>query len=142
MMRIVEDLRVRKHLMLSESDGLVALPGGCGTLEELFEALTLKRLGLYVHPIVLLNTRNYFAPLIELLNRRWSIDEADRPSAVRDKLIAGVAALGAEADRLLPVVGHLYGVSLGDAPPIDREAFPGMLLDAIRRAGFVRSRKT
>jgi uncharacterized protein (TIGR00730 family) len=66
-LRIVEDLRVRKHLMLSESDGLVALPGGCGTLEELFEALTLKRLGLYVHPIVLLNTRNYFAPLIELL---------------------------------------------------------------------------
>src|SRR5688500_20272018 len=46
-LRIVEDLRVRKHLMLSESDGLVALPGGCGTLEELFEALTLKRLGLY-----------------------------------------------------------------------------------------------
>jgi uncharacterized protein (TIGR00730 family) len=68
-LRIVEDLRVRKHLMLSESHGLVALPGGCGTLEELFEALTLKRLGLYVHPIVLLNTRNYYAPLIELLNR-------------------------------------------------------------------------
>jgi len=54
-------------LMLSESHGVVALPGGCGTLEELFEALTLKRLGLYVHPIVLLNTRNYFAPLIQLL---------------------------------------------------------------------------
>jgi uncharacterized protein (TIGR00730 family) len=68
-LRIVEDLRARKHLMLSESHGLVALPGGCGTLEELFEALTLKRLGLYVHPIVLLNTRNYFEPLIALLNR-------------------------------------------------------------------------
>jgi uncharacterized protein (TIGR00730 family) len=67
-LRIVEDLRARKHLMLSESHGLVALPGGCGTLEELFEALTLKRLGLYVHPIVLLDTRNYFAPLIALLN--------------------------------------------------------------------------
>jgi uncharacterized protein (TIGR00730 family) len=53
--------------MLSESHGLVALPGGCGTLEELFEALTLKRLGLYLHPIVLLNTRNFFAPLIALL---------------------------------------------------------------------------
>jgi uncharacterized protein (TIGR00730 family) len=66
-LRIVEDLRVRKHLMLSDSHGVVALPGGCGTLEELFEALTLKRLGLYVQPIVLLNTRNYFAPLLELL---------------------------------------------------------------------------
>ena len=66
-LHIVEDLRVRKHLMLSESHGVVALPGGCGTLEELFEALTLKRLGLYIHPIILLNTRNYFAPLIQLL---------------------------------------------------------------------------
>src|SRR6201987_3008638 len=66
-LRIVEDMRVRKHMMLSESDGVVALPGGSGTLEELFEALTLKRLGLYTQPIVLVNTRNYFAPLIDLL---------------------------------------------------------------------------
>jgi uncharacterized protein (TIGR00730 family) len=66
-LRIVEDMRVRKHMMLSESDGVVALPGGSGTLEELFEAMTLKRLGLYTKPIVLVNTRNYFAPLITLL---------------------------------------------------------------------------
>jgi len=66
-LRIVEDMRVRKHMMLSESDGVVALPGGSGTLEELFEAMTLKRLGLYTKPIVLVNTRNYFRPLIELL---------------------------------------------------------------------------
>jgi len=66
-LRIVEDMRVRKHMMLSESDGVVALPGGSGTLEELFEAMTLKRLGLYTKPIVLVNTRNYFAPLIDLL---------------------------------------------------------------------------
>jgi uncharacterized protein (TIGR00730 family) len=66
-LRIVEDMRVRKHMMLSESDGVVALPGGSGTLEELFEAMTLKRLGLYTKPIVLVNTRNYFQPLIELL---------------------------------------------------------------------------
>ena len=66
-LRIVEDMRVRKHQMLSQSHGLVVLPGGCGTFEELFEALTLKRLGLYVHPIVLVNTRDYFAPLIAVL---------------------------------------------------------------------------
>ena len=66
-LHIVEDMRTRKHQMLSQSHGLVVLPGGCGTLEELFEALTLKLLGLYVHPIVLVNTRNYFAPLITLL---------------------------------------------------------------------------
>ena len=66
-LRVVEDMRIRKHMMLSESGGLVTLPGGCGTLEELFEAITLKRLGLYTHPIVLVNTRGYFAPLIDLL---------------------------------------------------------------------------
>lgn len=66
-LRIVEDMRIRKHMMLSESSGLVALPGGSGTLEELFEAITLKRLGLYTHPIILLNTLNYFAPLLSLL---------------------------------------------------------------------------
>jgi uncharacterized protein (TIGR00730 family) len=66
-LHIVEDMRVRKHLMLSQSHGLVVLPGGCGTFEELFEALTMKRLGLYVHPIVLVNTRDYFAPLISVL---------------------------------------------------------------------------
>jgi uncharacterized protein (TIGR00730 family) len=66
-MRIVEDMRTRKHQMLSQSHGVVVLPGGCGTFEELFEALTLKRLGLYVHPIVLVNTRNYFAPLVAVL---------------------------------------------------------------------------
>lgn len=71
-LRIVEDLRVRKHEMLSQSHGLVVLPGGCGTLEELFEALTLKRLGLYVHPIVLVNTKSYFAPLISLLEHTVS----------------------------------------------------------------------
>ena len=67
-LRLVEDMRTRKHLMLAESNGVVALPGGCGTLEELLEAITLKRLGLYVEPIVIVNTRNYFDPLIELLS--------------------------------------------------------------------------
>src|SRR4051812_26877664 len=64
---LVEDMRTRKHLMLSESQGAIALPGGSGTLEELFEVITLKRLGLYVHPIILVNTRNFFAPLLQLL---------------------------------------------------------------------------
>ena len=57
---LVENMRERKHLMLAESDAVIALPGGCGTLEELFEAITLKRLGIYVNPIVLLNTRGFF----------------------------------------------------------------------------------
>ncbi len=60
---LVEDMRERKHKLLTGSDAVIALPGGCGTLEELFEAMTLKRLGIYFNPIVLLNTRGYYAPL-------------------------------------------------------------------------------
>jgi uncharacterized protein (TIGR00730 family) len=68
-LELVEDLRVRKHLMLTRSDAAIALPGGSGTLEELLEAITLKRLGLYLNPIVLVNTRGFFAPLLTLLAR-------------------------------------------------------------------------
>jgi uncharacterized protein (TIGR00730 family) len=66
-LRVVEDMRARKHAMLSASEGLVTLPGGSGTLEELFEAITLKRLGFYTHPIVLVNTRDFFGRLVDLL---------------------------------------------------------------------------
>ena len=62
-LRLVEDMRERKHLLLTDSDAVVALPGGCGTLEELFEAITLKRLGIYFNPIVLLNSLNFYHPL-------------------------------------------------------------------------------
>ena len=46
-MLIVNDLHERKRLMIDEVDAVIALPGGCGTLEELFEAITWKRLGLF-----------------------------------------------------------------------------------------------
>lgn len=62
-LELVEDMRERKHRLLTGSDAVVALPGGCGTLEELFEAITLKRLGLYFNPIVLLDTKGFYAPL-------------------------------------------------------------------------------
>ena len=68
-LELVEDMRIRKHTMLARSQAAIALPGGCGTLEELLEAITLKRLGLYVNPIVLVNTRKFFDPLLELLTR-------------------------------------------------------------------------
>lgn len=62
-LELVEDMRERKHRLLTDSDAVIALPGGCGTLEELFEAITLKRLGIYFNPIILLNTRGYYTPL-------------------------------------------------------------------------------
>ena len=68
-LQLVEDLRTRKHMMLTLSQAAIALPGGSGTLEELLEAITLKRLGLYLNPIVLVNTRGFFTPLLEVLAR-------------------------------------------------------------------------
>ncbi len=68
-LELVDDMHSRKRRMLSESDAVIALPGGSGTLEELFEAITFKRLGLYFGPIVMVNTRGFFDPCIELLER-------------------------------------------------------------------------
>lgn len=66
---LVNDLHERKRLMIQEVDAVVALPGGCGTWEELFEAMSWKRLGLYTGPIVILNTRGYYQPMLEMLER-------------------------------------------------------------------------
>jgi uncharacterized protein (TIGR00730 family) len=68
-LQLVEDMRTRKHKMLTLSSAAIALPGGSGTLEELLEAITLKRLGLYLNPIVMVNTRGFFTPLLQVLER-------------------------------------------------------------------------
>ena len=66
---IVDDMHERKRLMIDSVDAVVALPGGCGTFEELFEAMTWKRLGLFGGAIVIVNTDDFYRPLIELLER-------------------------------------------------------------------------
>ena len=62
----VESMHERKRKMADLSDGIIALPGGCGTLEELLEIITWKQLGLYLNPIVILNINGFFDPLLEL----------------------------------------------------------------------------
>ena len=62
-----ETMHERKQLMADLSDGVIALPGGCGTLEELLEIITWKQLGLYLKPIVILNIEGYYDPLIAML---------------------------------------------------------------------------
>jgi uncharacterized protein (TIGR00730 family) len=64
---VVNDIHERKRLLIDTSDAVIALPGGCGTLEELFEAITWKRLGLYGGAIVIVNTRGFFRPMVDLL---------------------------------------------------------------------------
>jgi uncharacterized protein (TIGR00730 family) len=64
-----ETMHERKAKFLEDIDGLVTLPGGSGTLEELLEAITLKRLGQFTKPIVILNTNGFYDPLQEMLER-------------------------------------------------------------------------
>jgi uncharacterized protein (TIGR00730 family) len=68
-MIITKNLSERKNVIFEKSTGIIALPGGTGTLDELAEALSHKKLGLFDIPLVLLNTRHFFDPLIHLLNR-------------------------------------------------------------------------
>jgi uncharacterized protein (TIGR00730 family) len=65
----VGDLHERKRALLDGVDAVVALPGGSGTLDELLEAISLKRLGSFLGPIVMVNTGGFFDPCIELLER-------------------------------------------------------------------------
>lgn len=64
-----ETMHERKKLMAEMSDGVIALPGGCGTMEELLEVITWKQLGLYLKPIVILNIDGFYDPLLEMLQR-------------------------------------------------------------------------
>jgi len=72
-LKIVKEMRVRKQLMLEDSHAVVTLPGGSGTYEELFEALTMKRLGQWTGPIILVNTAGFYDGLVQFL--KHSIDE-------------------------------------------------------------------
>lgn len=64
-----DTMHERKQLMADMSDGIIALPGGCGTMEELMEVITWKQLGLYLKPIVILNIDGFYDPLLEMLQR-------------------------------------------------------------------------
>ncbi len=64
---ITETMHERKAKMAELGDATIALPGGVGTMEELFEIVTWKQLGIYEKPIVILNTNNYYQYLIKQL---------------------------------------------------------------------------
>ncbi|NIZ14346.1 TIGR00730 family Rossman fold protein [Phaeobacter sp. HF9A] len=65
---VTETMHERKKVMLYNADAIVLLPGGMGSLDELFEAITWRQLGLHDKPIILLNTDNYWAPLRALMD--------------------------------------------------------------------------
>lgn len=63
------DMASRKQRINDMSDAAIVLPGGCGTLDELFEIVTLKQLGVYLKPIVVLNVAGYYDDLLRHLQR-------------------------------------------------------------------------
>ncbi len=98
-LEIVDDMHERKALMAEEADAFAALPGGFGTLEELFEALTWGQLGIHKKPCGLLDTAGYWDPLLQMLEhcleegfidqtQRDLVLEADTPEAMLDRILA------------------------------------------------------
>lgn len=96
-LEVVDTIHQRKARMAELADGFIALPGGFGTFEELFEILTWAQIGLHRKPIGILNIRHYFDPLLQMVDRARSegfiYDEhralfafADNPTELLDEL--------------------------------------------------------
>lgn len=98
-MLVVESMSERRVLLIKGTDGVIAMPGGFGSMDELFEALTLAQLRQYRKPIGLLNVSGYYDPLLGMMdrmveegflapaNRNLCID-ADTPLALLEKMAA------------------------------------------------------
>lgn len=67
-LHVVTDMHERKQLMYKISDAFLIFPGGMGTLDELFEILTWKQLGIHAKPVAILNINGYFDHLIQFLD--------------------------------------------------------------------------
>jgi uncharacterized protein (TIGR00730 family) len=65
---VTEDMHERKKVMFMNSDAVVVLPGGAGSLDEFFEVLTWAQIGLHNKPIILLNQFGYWSPLMQLID--------------------------------------------------------------------------
>lgn len=92
---ITEDMHERKKVMFMNSDAIVVLPGGAGSLDEFFEVLTWRQIGLHGKPIFLLNTNGYWNPLLALADH--VIAQGFAESSMRDFYTAApdVASLAA-----------------------------------------------
>ena len=81
---ITENMHERKKVMFMNADAIVTLPGGAGSLDELFEVLTWRQLGLHEKPVYLLNVNGFWDPLISLLDH--IIDEGFADPSFKDSL--------------------------------------------------------
>lgn len=77
----------RKKIIMEMADAFIAFPGGYGTLDELFEAITWRQLNLHQHPVALLNVEGYFDPIIQMANRMKEegfMNESSRNALIHD----------------------------------------------------------
>jgi uncharacterized protein (TIGR00730 family) len=86
-LRVVETMHQRKALMESLADGVIALPGGFGTLEELFEITTWAQLGIHAKPVALLNVAGYWDRLLAFIDQM--VSERFLRQEQRDALLLG-----------------------------------------------------
>lgn len=84
-LKVVDTMHERKAVMMDVADGFIALPGGLGTLEELFEVLTWSQLGFHKKPCGLLNVAGYYEGLISFINS--AVDEQFIKTRHRDMLL-------------------------------------------------------
>lgn len=92
-----QDMAERKALLREGVDAIVALPGGCGTFEELLEVITLKRLGLFPVPIIILNQEHFYDPLIALFEHSIKL-------RFMDERHIGLFTVVATVDEVLPAI--------------------------------------
>lgn len=81
-LEVTQTMHERKLNMANLSDAAIALPGGLGTLEELAEIITWKQLGLYKKPVIILNTNDFYKPLLQMFEKM--IDEKFLSSTYND----------------------------------------------------------
>ena len=91
-LHVVDDMHQRKAMMSGLSDGFITLPGGLGTLEELFEMLTWSQLGFHGKPVGLMNVAGYFSSLLTFLD--LGVSEGFLKQAHRDLLLTDTDASG------------------------------------------------
>ena len=84
-LRVVETMHERKQTMADLADAFVALPGGLGTFDELFEILTWNQIGLHGKPVGLLNVAGYFDRLLDVV--AYAVSEGFAPSSARSRIV-------------------------------------------------------
>jgi uncharacterized protein (TIGR00730 family) len=96
---ITENMHERKKVMFMNADAIVTLPGGAGSLDELFEVLTWRQLGLHDKPVYLLDINGYWQPLLTLIDHMISSGFADKQFLQSLNVVKNVPALMAQLTK-------------------------------------------